>query len=109
MNDVIESCKYHQHYDDRETDTKTDLLGPFGQRAAAHRFDRIEQKVTAIEQGNRKQIEQPDGYGNYGGDMNHEGNAYGCGLPDDTCDTNRATKLIRRLVTGYHAPKVTER
>ena len=43
MNDVIESCKYHQHDDDRETDAKPDLLRPFRERPASHGFDRIEQ------------------------------------------------------------------
>ena len=49
VNDVIESGKYHQHYDNRETDSKPDLLGALRQRPAAHGLDRIEQKVTAIE------------------------------------------------------------
>ena len=29
MNDVIESCKYHQHDDDREPNAQPDLLGAF--------------------------------------------------------------------------------
>ena len=49
MNDVIESCKYHQHDDDREPDAKTDLLSAFRKRLAAYSLDRIEQKVTAIQ------------------------------------------------------------
>ena len=60
MNDVIESCKYHQHDDDRETDAKSDLLRALGKRTAAKCLDRIEQKVTAIEQRDRKQVEEPD-------------------------------------------------
>src|SRR6516165_7262558 len=49
MNDVVESCKYHQHDNDRETDAETDFLGAFRKRTAAYGLDRIEQKVTAIE------------------------------------------------------------
>src|SRR6516162_1890549 len=49
MNDVVESCKYHQHDNDRETDAETDFLGAFRKRSAAYGLDRIEQKVTAIE------------------------------------------------------------
>ena len=60
MNDVIESCKYHQHDDDREPDTKTDLLGTFRKRSAPNSLDPIEQKVTAIQERDRKQIEQTD-------------------------------------------------
>ncbi len=48
MNDVIESCKYHQHQDDGETYAEADFLSSFGERPAAQSFDRIEQKVTAI-------------------------------------------------------------
>src|SRR5271169_3204652 len=49
MNDVIESCKYHQHDDDRETDPKPYFLGPFRERTAAQSLDSVEQKVTAVE------------------------------------------------------------
>ena len=58
MNDVIKSCKYHQHDDDREPDTETDFLGTFGKRLAADSLDPIEQKVTAIEERDRKQVEK---------------------------------------------------
>ncbi len=54
MNDVIESCKYHQHDDNRETNPKPYFLRPFRERTAPHRLDRIEQKVTAIEQRDRE-------------------------------------------------------
>src|SRR5215472_1518641 len=60
MNDVIKSCKYHQHDDDRQPDTETDFLGAFGKRPAANRLDRVEQKVTAIEERDRKQVEKTD-------------------------------------------------
>src|SRR5271169_1362229 len=49
MNDVIESCKYHQHQNDRDTNAKTDFLGLFGQRPPPNALDQVEQKVTAIE------------------------------------------------------------
>jgi hypothetical protein len=49
VNDVIESCKYHQHDNDRETNTEANFLSPIRQRPAARRFDRIEQKVAPIE------------------------------------------------------------
>ena len=60
MYDVIERCKYHQHDDDREPDPKTDLLGAFRKRPPAHRLDPIEQKVTAIQERDRKQVEETD-------------------------------------------------
>ena len=56
MDDVIESCKYHQHQDDREADAKSHFLGPFGKRTAPYALDQIEQKVTAIEQRDGKQV-----------------------------------------------------
>src|SRR6266566_5192782 len=33
MNDVVESCKYHQHDDDCEPNAETDLLGAFRKRS----------------------------------------------------------------------------
>src|SRR5579863_4595084 len=50
MNDVIKSCKYHQHQDNRQTDAEAHFLGLFRERAASNPFNKIEQKVTAIEQ-----------------------------------------------------------
>ena len=49
MNKVVESCKYHQHDDDREPDAKTNLLGALRQRPAADGLDRVEQKMAAIQ------------------------------------------------------------
>ena len=60
MQNVIKCCKNHQHDDDRQADPEPDLLGPFGQRPAADRLDSIEQKVTAIEQRDREQVQKPD-------------------------------------------------
>ena len=58
--DVIESCKDHQHDDDRQADPKTNFLGALRQGLAARRLDSVEQKVTAIEQRDREQVEQAD-------------------------------------------------
>src|SRR5665647_3991559 len=60
VNDVIKGCKNHQHDDDCQPNPEPDLLGPLRQRLAAGSLDSIEQKVAAIEQRDRKQVEQPD-------------------------------------------------
>ena len=39
VNYVIESCKYHQHQDNRETNAKPYFLGPFRQRTATDGFE----------------------------------------------------------------------
>jgi hypothetical protein len=54
VNNVIKSCEYHQHHDDREANAEPDLLRTLGERSPAQRLDRIEQKVTTIEQGDRE-------------------------------------------------------
>jgi hypothetical protein len=56
MEDVVDSGKNHQHYDDCKADPEPDLLGPLRERPAARSLDQVEQKVTAIEQGHRKQV-----------------------------------------------------
>jgi hypothetical protein len=49
MDDVIESCKYHQHQDDREPNAEAYFLGPFRQWPPANALNDVEQKVSAIE------------------------------------------------------------
>jgi hypothetical protein len=51
---VIKGCKNHQHDHDCQPNPEPNLLGALGQGAAADRLDSVEQKVTAIEQRDRK-------------------------------------------------------
>ena len=60
MEDVIKGCKNHQHQDDREPNPEAEFLGALGQRPSANRLNDIEQKVAAIEQRDRKQVQKPD-------------------------------------------------
>ena len=57
---VIKGCENHQHQDDRQPNPESDFLRLFGQRPASHRLNTIEQKVTAIEQRDRKQVQKAD-------------------------------------------------
>ena len=59
MKDVIKGCKNHQHQDDRQPDPESQFLGPLRQWPPADRLDGVEQKVTPIEQGDGKQVQQP--------------------------------------------------
>jgi hypothetical protein len=99
MNDVIESCKYHQHDDDRETDAKPNLLRSFRERTASHCFDRIEQKMTAIEQRDREQIQQPDRYREHADEMDQGDEADLRHLTRNLRDPGRAAELV-----GLFAP-----
>src|SRR5436190_12557577 len=58
--DVVISRENHQHEHKGQTEAESHLLCPLGQRPPAQRLERIEQKMTAIEQGDRKQIQQTD-------------------------------------------------
>ncbi len=58
MENVIKGCKNHQHDDDCQANPEPDLLRPLGQRPAADCFDSIEQKVTAIEERDREQVQK---------------------------------------------------
>src|ERR1700722_14780377 len=109
MNDVIESCKYHQHYDDRETNPEAHFLRAFRQRAATHRFDRIEQKETAIEQGNRKQVEEPDGDRKYGSKMDEGDEAHRRHLSRYLRYPDRSAELVGRFTADNDATDIGER
>ena len=58
MQDVVIGGKHHQHQHQTQPDPEPHLLRPVRQGAPAHGLDRIEQKVTAIEQRHRKQVQQ---------------------------------------------------
>ena len=60
MDDVVPCREQHQHHDDGKPDAEPDLLGPVAQGAAAQRLDSVEQKVPAIEQRDREQVDQAD-------------------------------------------------
>ena len=75
MQDVIKGCKNHQHHNDRQPNPEPDLLGALRKRPAANRLDPIEQKVTAIEQRDREQIQQPDRNRQHRGQMDERDEA----------------------------------
>src|ERR1700680_1730039 len=60
VEEIIARCEDHQHYNQRKADAKTDLLRVVRQRPASHDLDRVEQKMTAIQQRYRKEVEQAD-------------------------------------------------
>ena len=58
--EIVVGREQHQHQHQREAETETVFLRPLGQRPAAHCLDEVEQKVSAIEQRYRKQVQQAD-------------------------------------------------
>ena len=57
MQNVIKGCKNHQHHDDRQPNPEPDFLRPLGQWPTANCLDRIEQKVTTVQQRDREQVQ----------------------------------------------------
>src|SRR5262249_46023338 len=92
--DVVESGVGHQHQDDGEADAEAQFLGAFGQRPAADGLDPVEQKVTAIEQRDGEQIQQPDRHGQYRREMNQLIKTQACNLPRDAGDLDHAADLV---------------
>src|SRR5262249_19027229 len=97
MNDVIESCKYHQHDDDREPYAEAYFLRPLRERSTANGFDCIEQKVTAIEQWDRKQVQKPDRNRQHSRQMHQRGKANRRDLPGNLGNSDGAAELVGRL------------
>src|ERR1041385_1464963 len=60
MQNVVEGREYHYQQPNREADAEPDLLGTIRQCTAANCLDCIEQKVSAIEQRDREEVQQPD-------------------------------------------------
>src|SRR6516165_10439614 len=97
MDDIVESRKYHEHQNDRETDARPHLLSPFRQRTPPCRLDGIEQKVSAIEKGNRKQVQKTDRNRKYGSKMDKRHESDACHLAGDLRNPNRAAELVGGL------------
>src|SRR6476659_5046523 len=109
VDNVIKRRKYHQHQHDRETDAETDLLGPLGERPAAHRFNPVEQKVTAIEERNGKEIEQPDRDRKHRGQVKKRDEAHRRHLSRHLRDADRAAELVCGLAPDDNAADVAQR
>src|ERR1700685_703081 len=109
MNDVIESCKYHQHQDDSEADAKAHFLGPLRQRTPANTFYHIEQKVTAIEERDGKEVQKPDGNREHGRELNERDEAEAGDLSRHLRDANRAAELTGRFTAAQHPDDIVER
>src|SRR5262245_20046977 len=100
MNDVVERRKYHQHYDNREADPEPHFLGSFRQGTPANRLDSVEQKVTAIQERYREEVEKPDRNRKHRRQVNQIGESERSDLPRDLRDANRPAQLIGRLMAN---------
>ena len=80
-----------------------------GQRPAANRLDSIEQKVTAIEQRDREQVQQADRDRQHRGQMDKRGEARARHLAGHLGDADRTAELIGRFPSGEHAADIGQR
>src|SRR5215831_9917200 len=97
MQNVIHSGKNHQHYDDCKADPEPNLLSTFRQRSPAYRLDRVEQKVSPIEQRHRKQVQQADGDGNHADEVEQGAPSQFGNLSRYPGDPDRTTDLVGGL------------
>src|SRR5688572_18878933 len=110
MDDVVPGGEQHQHDDDGKADAEADLLGSLAQGTANRRLDRIEQKVTPIEQGNREQVDEADRDRQHRDKADERRDPAHCGdLPGDLSDPDRARQLVRRLAPDDQLAEIIER
>src|SRR5215469_10199784 len=57
---VVVGGENQQHQHDRKTDAEPDFLGALRERPPAQPLEAVEQKVAAIEQRDREQVQQPN-------------------------------------------------
>src|SRR5690242_16200183 len=109
VQNVVKCCKNHQHHDDRQPDAQPQFLRALRQGPSPQRLDSIEQKVTAVEHGNREQIEQADRYRQHRGQVN-KGDEAGRGhLAGNLGDADRPAELVGRLAAGENPTDVRQR
>src|SRR5215216_6646854 len=97
VNYVVECCENHQHYDERKPDAEPVFLRAIRQRTAANGLDRVEHKVTAIEQRYWEQVQENNRDRQHRGKMHQRGEACGRDLTGYLSDTDRPAQLIGRL------------
>src|SRR5579871_3973887 len=95
MQDVVIGRKHHQHQHKSKPDSEAHLLGAFGEQTTANSFHPIEQKVTAIEQRHRKQVQQPDRNGKHRTELDHEVKSQAGSLPRELSDTKNSPNITR--------------
>ena len=103
MQNVIKGCKNHQHHDDRQPNSEPDFLRALRQWPAANRLDSIEQKVTAIEQRDREQVQQANRNRKHGGEMDQRRKSGGRHLARNLGDADRPAELVGRLAAGKYS------
>src|SRR6266852_4565302 len=107
--DVVVGGEDHQHHDDCEPDPEPHLLRALRQRLSPDHLDSVEQKMTAIEQRHRKQVEQADRYRDHGGKADQGRKTLARDLPRDLGDSNRSAELIGGLAADEHPADIGER
>ena len=93
MQDVVVGRKDHQHHHQTEPNPETHLLGALRQRSPPNDFDRIEQKVTTIEERDREEIEEPDRDRQHGSELDHEMEAHAGRLAGQLRDAQHAADI----------------
>ena len=109
MQDVVIGRKHHQHQHQTQPDSEPHFLGSLRQRPAANRLDRVEQKVTAVEQRHRKQVQQANRDREHGSQVNQRGKADSGDLPRYLGDPQRTADLVGGFPAGEDAADIGER
>ena len=109
MQNVVIGSEDHQHYDYSKPYPESHLLRALRQRFSPHRFDGVEQQVTAVEQRHGKEIEKTDGDGEHRRQAQQGRQSFRRHLTRHLGYANRPSKLIGCLTPGNHTDNVGER
>ena len=94
MQDVVIGGKHHQHEHQTQPYPEPHLLRPIRQRTSPDEFDRVEQKMTTVEQRHRKQVQQPDRYRENRGKMDQRRKTNGGDLAGNLRNPQRTADLV---------------
>src|SRR4029078_9071307 len=106
---IVISRKNHKHEHKGQAEAESYLLRAFGQRAATLRLNRIEQKMSAIEQRYWEEVQQADRDRQHAGEVDNRKESQRSDLSRNLGDAHDAPDLLRRFSAGKHAAEIGER
>ena len=101
--EIVAGHEKHERDDCDKADPEADFLNLLAKRPPAQRLEREEQKVPAIQDRNREQIDQPNADRKQSGKIDQRHEAERCHLSGDLGNADRTAELVGRFAAGYHA------
>src|SRR6476659_3314785 len=109
MDEIVPRRKHHQRKHESQTDPKTVFLRPLAQRLSAEGLGGVKEQMSAIEDRNRKQVDEPKIDRQNRHEPEDGNNPALSDLTGHLRDTQRSAELVRAARSLNHLPERAQR